>query len=212
MKNILAENMIRFGTKNLDVDAFLLQENISTDMLDTIKKAPSLKKLGMIDATAGTELAYGGTNSTKAPLTIFIDPAKTEIDDVYWDIKTALNKLMLGTKFNVIQGSTGIGDQETGAIHYAPDIKSSSSPNQNQQKYNNKGLAQKAYDQLYDLTSKFGGDYPLTYLDDNLPQELNHTIDKFFDDNDYLTPEEDKKLAKEILVIVKELKDELKYG
>jgi uncharacterized protein YpuA (DUF1002 family) len=41
---------------------------------------------------------------------------------------------------------------------------------------------------------------------------LNHTLDKFFDDNDYLTPEEDKQLAKEFLVIVKELKDELKYG
>jgi hypothetical protein len=211
MKNILAENMIRFGTKNLHVDAFLLQENISTDMLNTIKKAPSLKKLGMIDATAGTEIAYG---STKAPLTIFIDPSKHEDDDVYWDIKTALNKLMLGTQFNVITGPMVIigYNTETGAIHYAPDIKSSSSPNQNQQKYNNKGLAQKAYDQLYDLTSKFGGDYPLTYLDDNLPQELNHTLDKFFDDNDYLTPEEDKQLAKEFLVIVKELKDELKYG
>ena len=91
-------------------------------------------------------------------------------------------------------------------------VESSSSPNQNQQKYNNKGLAQKAYDQLYDLTSEFGGDYPLNYLDDNLPQELNHTLDKFFDDNDYLTPEEDKQLAKELFVIVKELKDELKYG
>ena len=211
MKNILAENMIRFGTKNLHVDAFLLQENISTDMLNTIKKAPSLKKLGMIDATAGTEIAYG---STKAPLTIFIDPSKDEDDDVYWDIKTALNKLMLGTQFNVITGPMVIigWNTETGAIHYAPDIKSSSSPNQNQQKYNNKGLAQKAYDQLYDLTSDFGGDYPLNYLDDNLPQELNHTLDKFFDDNDYLTPEEDKQLAKEFLVIVKELKDELKYG
>jgi len=209
MKNILKENMRRFRTKNLPADVVTLQENISTDILNTIKKAPSLKKLGMIDATADTEIAYG---STKAPLTIFIDPAKTEIDDVYWDIKTALNKLMLGTQFNVITGPTGIGDQETGAIHYAPDIESSSSPNQNQKKYNNKGLAQKAYDQLYDLTSEFGGDYPLNYLDDNLPQELNHTADKFFDDNDYLTPEEDKKLAKEFLVIVKELKDELKYG
>ena len=46
MKNILAENMRRFGTKNLHVDAFFLQENISTDMLNTIKKAPSLKKVG----------------------------------------------------------------------------------------------------------------------------------------------------------------------
>jgi hypothetical protein len=209
MKNILAENMIRFGTKNLHVDAFVLQENISTDMLDTIKKAPSLKKLGMIDATADTEIAYG---STKAPLTIFIDPAKTEIDDVYFDIQDALSNIIPGTRFNVMTGPTGIGDQETGAIHYALDIKSSTSPNQNQKKYNNKGLAQKAYDQLYYLTSEFGGDYPLNYLDDNLPQELNHTIDKFFDDNDYLTPEEDKKLAKEILVIVKELKNELKYG
>ena len=91
-------------------------------------------------------------------------------------------------------------------------VESSSSPNQNQQKYNNKGLAQKAYDRLYDLTSEFGGDYPLSYLDDNLPQELNHTLDKFFDDNDYLTSEEDKQLAKALLEIVKELKDELKYG
>jgi uncharacterized membrane protein len=114
MKNILAENMIRFGTKNLHVDAFLLQENISTDMLNTIKKAPSLKKLGMIDATAGTEIAYG---STKAPLTIFIDPSKHKDDDVYWDIKTALNKLMLGTQFNVITGPMviiGYGIQKLG--------------------------------------------------------------------------------------------------
>jgi len=212
MKTILQENMRRFGTKNLHADAVVLQENISTDILNTIKKSPSLKKLGMVDATAGTEIAYG---STKAPLTIFINPAKTEIDDVYWDIKTALNKLKLGTQFNVIKGPTGLGNPETGAIHYAPDIpdiKSSSSPNQNQQKYNNKGLAQKAYDRLYDLTSEFGGDYPLSYLDDNLPQELNHTLDKFFDDNDYLTSEEDKQLAKALLEIVKELKDELKYG
>ena len=209
MKNILKENMRRFRTKNLPADVVSLQENISTDILNTIKKAPSLKKLGMIDATADTEIAYG---NTKAPLTIFIDPAKTEIDDVYFDIRDALSNIIPGTRFNVMTGPTGIGDQETGAIHYAPDIESSSSPNQNQKKYNNKGLAQKAYDQLYDLTSEFGGDYPLNYLDDNLPQELNHTADKFFDDNDYLTPEEDKKLAKQFLVIVKELKDELKYG
>lgn len=209
MKNLLRENMRRFRTKNLPANVVSLQENISTDVLNTIKKAPSLKKLGMIDATADTEIAYG---STKAPLTIFIDPAKTEIDDVYFDIQDALSNIIPGTRFNVMTGPTGIGDQETGAIHYAPDIESSSSPNQNQQKYNNKGLAQKAYDQLYDLTSDFRGDYPLNYLDDNLPKELNHTIDKFFDDNDYLTPEEDKKLAKEILVIVKELKNELKYG
>jgi hypothetical protein len=209
MKNILKENMRRFRTKNLPAGVVSLQENISTDILNTIKKAPSLKKLGMIDATADTEIAYG---STKAPLTIFIDPAKTEIDDVYFDIRDALSNIIPGTRFNVMTGPTGIGDQETGAIHYAPDIESSSSPNQNQKKYNNKGLAQKAYDQLYDLTSEFGGDYPLNYLDDNLPQELNHTADKFFDDNDYLTPEEDKKLAKQFLVIVKELKNELKYG
>jgi len=113
-KNIIAENMRRFGTKNLHVDAFLLQENISEDV-----------------------------------------------------------------------------------------------PNQNQRKYNNKGLAQKAYSQLYDLTSDFGGDYPLNYLDDNLPQEMNHVIDKFFDDNDYLTPAEDKQLADELLVIVQDLKYEL---
>ena len=59
----------------------LLQENISTSLLNTIKKDPSLKKLGMVNVTAGTEIAYG---STKAPLTIFIDPSKTKIDDVYF--------------------------------------------------------------------------------------------------------------------------------
>lgn len=85
-------------------------------------------------------------------------------------------------------------------------------PNQNQIKYTNKGLAQKAYDQLYNLTDDFGGDYPLNYLDDNLPPELEHISDKFFDDNDYLTPAEDTQLAKAYMKIVKELRNELKYG
>ena len=35
----------------------LLQENVSASLLKTIKKAPGLKKLGMVDVTAGTEIA-----------------------------------------------------------------------------------------------------------------------------------------------------------
>ena len=50
-------------------------------------------------------------------------------------------------------------------------------PNQNQTKYTNKGLAQKAYDKLYNLTDDFKGDYPLNYLDDNLPSELDLKLD-----------------------------------
>jgi hypothetical protein len=178
-----------------------LKENISTDMLNTIKKAPSLKKLGMIDATAGTELAYGGTNSTKAPLTIFIDPAKTEIDDVYWDIKTALNKLMLGTKFNVIQGSTGIGDQETGAIHYAPDTKPDP--------------AQDAYDRIYDMTDDFGGDKPLNDLEDAMYHEdasIKRMHDEFREDPNMLSMSQKKKLAVVYNRVADELENEKKFG
>ena len=88
----------------------------------------------------------------------------------------------------------------------------SEQPNQNQIKYENKGLAQIAYDKLYDLTDDFRGDYPLNYLDDNLPAELEEISDKFFDDNSLLTPQEDKQLATFYLQVVKELKNELKYG
>ncbi len=89
---------------------------------------------------------------------------------------------------------------------------SNNGPNQNQTKYTNKGLAQKAYDKLYDLTDDFHGDYPLNYLDDNLPSELEEISDRFFDDNDLLTPEEDKKLATFFMQIVQELKNELRFG
>lgn len=85
-------------------------------------------------------------------------------------------------------------------------------PNQNQIKHVNKGLAQKAYNKLYDLTDDFHGDYPLNYLDDNLPPELEEICDRFFDDNDLLTPEEDKQLATFFIKIVKELKNELRYS
>ena len=75
----------------------LLQEDKSANILNTAKKSAVLKKLGMVDVTTG-EIAYG---STKAPLTIFIDPDETKIDDVYFDIQNALSNLIPGIRFNV---------------------------------------------------------------------------------------------------------------
>lgn len=75
----------------------------------------------------------------------------------------------------------------------------------------NLDLAQKAYDRIYDFTSDFHGDYPLNYLDDNMPSELNMIADKFFDDSDLLSAEEDKKLADFFNEIANELANELKY-
>lgn len=176
----------------------LLQENVSANILNAVKKSPTLKKLGMINATAGTEIAYG---STKAPLTIFIDPAKTKIDDVYWDIKDVLNTLIPGTRFNVMTGPTGIGNQETGAIHYAPDTKPRP--------------AQDAYDRVYDMTNEFGGDKPLNDLDDAIEQEdvsIKSLHKKFLKNPESISMSNQKKLAVVYNRVADELENEKKFG
>ena len=68
-----------------------LKENISANVLNAVRKSAELKKLGMVDVSTG-ETAYG---STKAPLTIFINPTKTKIDDVYFDMRDALSNLQV---------------------------------------------------------------------------------------------------------------------
>lgn len=176
----------------------LLQENISANILNAVKKSPTLKKLGMINATAGTEIAYG---STKAPLTIFINTTKTEIDDVYWDIQDALNTLIPGTRFNVMTGPTGIGNKETGAIHYALDTKPSP--------------AQDAYDRVYDMTSYFSGDKPLNDLDDAIEQEdtiIKSLHKKFLKNPDSISMANQKKLAVVYNRVADELENEKKFG
>jgi hypothetical protein len=177
----------------------LLQENVSASLLKTIKKTPGLKKLGMVDVTAGTEIAYG---STKAPLTIFIDPAKTKIDDVYWDIKDELNKISMPiTRFNVMTGPTGIGDQETGAIHYAPDTKPDP--------------AQDAYDRIYGMTDDFNNSRPLNYLEDEMYHQDNSIKmmhDDFMENPDQLSMSQKKKLAVVYNQIADELENEKKFG
>ena len=176
-----------------------LKENISASLLKTLKKHPSLKKLGMVDVTAGTEIAYG---STKAPLTIFIDPSKTKIDDVYWDIKDELNKIsMPGTRFNVMTGPTGIGDQETGAIHYAPDTKPDP--------------AQDAYDRIYGMTDDFNNSRPLNYLEDEMYHQDNSIKmmhDDFLENPDQLSMSQKKKLAVVYNRVADELENEKKFG
>jgi hypothetical protein len=177
----------------------LLQENVSASLLKTIKKAPGLKKLGMVDVTAGTEIAYG---STKAPLTIFIDPAKTKIDDVYWDIKDELNKISMPiTRFNVMTGPTGIGNPETGAIHYAPDTKPDP--------------AQDAYNRIYDMTDDFNNSRPLNYLEDEMYHQDNSIKmmhDDFLENPDQLSMSQKKKLAVVYNQIADELENEKKFG
>jgi len=76
----------------------------------------------------------------------------------------------------------------------------------------NLDLAQKAYDRIYDFTSDFHGDYPLNYLDKYMPDELNIVADKFFDDPNLLSADEDKKLADFYNQIADELANELKYS
>tara|TARA_Y100001937_G_scaffold77350_1_gene104937 strand:- start:479 stop:1030 length:552 start_codon:yes stop_codon:yes gene_type:complete len=177
----------------------LLQENISTSLLKTIKKDPSLKKLGMVNVTAGTEIAYG---STKAPLTIFIDPSKTKIDDVYFDIKDTLNKISMPiTRFNVMTGPTGIGNPETGAIHYAPDTKPDP--------------AQDAYNRIYDMTDDFNNSRPLSYMEDEMYHQDNsikRMHDDFLENPDKLSMSQKKKLAVVYNQIADELENEKKFG
>lgn len=176
----------------------LLQENISANILNAVKKSSTLKKLGMINATAGTEIAYG---STKAPLTIFIDPTKAKIDDVYWDIRDALNTLIPGTRFNVMTGPTGIGNPKTGAIHYAPDTKPMP--------------AQDAYDRVYDMTGEFGGDKPLNDLDTAIEQEdttIKVLHKKFLKNPNSLSMSNQKKLAVVYNRVADELENEKKFG
>ena len=175
----------------------LLQENISANILNAARKSTELKKLGMVDVTTG-EIAYG---STKAPLTIFIDPAKTKIDDVYFDIREVLSKLIPGTRFNVMTGPTGIGDQETGAIHYAPDTKPDP--------------AQDAYDRIYDMTDDFGGDKPLNDLEDAMYHEdasIKRMHDEFREDPNMLSMSQKKKLAVVYNRVADELENERKFG
>jgi len=175
----------------------LLQENISANILNAVRKSAELKKLGMVDVSTG-EIAYG---STKAPLTIFINPAKTKIDDVYFDIREVLSKLIPGTRFNVMTGPTGIGDQETGAIHYAPDTKPDP--------------AQDAYDRIYDMTDDFGGDKPLNDLEDAMYHEdasIKRMHDSFREDPSTLSMSQKKKLAVVYNRVADELENEKKFG
>ena len=174
-----------------------LKENISANILNAVRKSAELKKLGMVDVSTG-EIAYG---STKAPLTIFINPAKTKIDNVYFDIRDALSNLIPGTRFNVMTGPTGIGDQETGAIHYAPDTKPDP--------------AQDAYDRIYDMTDVFGGDKPLNDLEDALQQEdssIKRMHDSFQEDPNMLSMSQKKKLAVVYNRVADELENEKKFG
>jgi len=174
-----------------------LKENISANVLNAARKSAELKKLGMVDVSTG-EIAYG---STKAPLTIFINPAKTKIDDVYFDIRDALSNLIPGTRFNVMTGPTGIGDQETGAIHYAPDTKPDP--------------AQDAYDRIYDMTDDFGGDKPLNDLEDAMYHEdasIKRMHDSFREDPNMLSMSEKKKLAVVYNRVADELENERKFG
>ena len=174
-----------------------LKENISANVLNAARKSAELKKLGMVDVSTG-EIAYG---STKAPLTIFINPAKTKIDDVYFDIRDALSNLIPGTRFNVMTGPTGIGDQETGAIHYAPDTKPDP--------------AQDAYDRIYDMTDDFGGDKPLNDLEDAMYHEdasIKRMHDEFREDPNMLSMSQKKKLAVVYNRVADELENEKKFG
>ena len=174
-----------------------LKENISANVLNAARKSAELKKLGMVDVSTG-EIAYG---STKAPLTIFINPAKTKIDDVYFDIRDALSNLIPGTRFNVMTGPTGIGDQETGAIHYAPDTKPDP--------------AQDAYDRIYDMNNDFGGDKPLNDLEDAMYHEdasIKRMHDSFREDPNMLSMSEKKKLAVVYNRVADELENERKFG
>ena len=174
-----------------------LKENISANVLNAARISAELKKLGMVDVATG-EIAYG---STKAPLTIFINPAKTKIDDVYFDIRDALSNLIPGTRFNVMTGPTGIGDQETGAIHYAPDTKPDP--------------AQDAYDRIYDMTNDFGGDKPLNDLEDAMYHEdasIKRMHDSFREDPNMLSMSEKKKLAVVYNRVADELENERKFG
>ncbi len=174
-----------------------LKENISANILNAVRKSTELKKLGMVDVSTG-EIAYG---STKAPLTIFINPAKTKIDDVYFDIRDALSNLIPGTRFNVMTGPTGIGDQETGAIHYAPDTKPDP--------------AQDAYDRIYDMTDDFGGDKPLNDLEDAMYHEdasIKRMHDSFREDPNMLSMSQKKKLAVVYNRVADELENEKKFG
>jgi len=174
-----------------------LKENISASILNAVRKSAELKKLGMVDVSTG-ETAYG---STKAPLTIFINPAKTKIDDVYFDIREALSNLIPGTRFNVMTGPTGIGDQDTGAIHYAPDTKPDP--------------AQDAYDRIYDMTGDFGGDKPLNDLEDAMYHEdasIKRMHDEFREDPNMLSMSQKKKLAVVYNRVADELENEKKFG
>jgi len=174
-----------------------LKENISANILNAVRKSAELKKLGMVDVSTG-EIAYG---STKAPLTIFINPAKTKIDNVYFDIRDALSNLIPGTRFNVMTGPTGIGDQETGAIHYAPDTKPDP--------------AQDAYDRIYDMTDDFGGDKPLNDLEDAMYHEdasIKRMHDSFREDPSTLSMSQKKKLAVVYNRVADELENEKKFG
>jgi len=174
-----------------------LKENISASILNTARKSAELKKLGMVDVSTG-EIAYG---STKAPLTIFINPAKTKIDDVYFDIREALSNLIPGTRFNVMTGPTGIGDQERGAIHYAPDTKPDP--------------AQDAYDRIYGMTADFGGDKPLNDLEDAMYHEdasIKRMHDEFREDPNMLSMSQKKKLAVVYNRVADELENEKKFG
>jgi len=175
----------------------LLQENISASILNAARKSAELKKLGMVDVSTG-ETAYG---STKAPLTIFINPAKTKIDDVYFDIRDALSNLIPGTRFNVMTGPTGIGDQERGAIHYAPDTKPDP--------------AQDAYDRIYGMTADFGGDKPLNDLEDAMYHEdasIKRMHDSFGEDPNMLSMSQKKKLAVVYNRVADKLENEKKFG
>jgi len=174
-----------------------LKENISSSILNAVRKSAELKKLGMVDVSTG-ETAYG---STKAPLTIFINPAKTKIDDVYFDIREALSNLIPGTRFNVMTGPTGIGDQDTGAIHYAPDTKPDP--------------AQDAYDRIYGMTADFGGDKPLNDLEDAMYHEdasIKRMHDSFGEDPNMLSMSQKKKLAVVYNRVADELENEKKFG
>ena len=196
----LQENYKRlFKGKARSNDSLLLRESVSPNTLNAVKKSMDLKKLGMANVATG-EIAYG---NTKADITIFVDPSKTKIDDVYWDMKDVLNTLTPGTRFNVITGPTGIGDQGTGAIHYAMDTKPSP--------------AQDAYDRIYDMTGggKFGGDKPLNDLEDAMYHEdtfIKNLYDDFREDPGLLSTSHQKKLAVVFNRVADELENELKFG
>jgi hypothetical protein len=109
--------------------------------------------------------------------------------------------LIPGTRFNVMTGPTGIGDQDTGAIHYAPDTKPDP--------------AQDAYDRIYGMTNDFGGDKPLNDLEDAMYHEdasIKRMHDSFREDPNMLSMSEKKKLAVVYNRVADELENERKFG